>query len=1029
MRFALPVLTALALIWTFPVAVEAGFPSPADWRNESIYQVFTDRFYDGDSGNNNADGSYDPAQGARTHGGDWEGIRQKLDYIQGLGATALWISPVLDNAYGEYHGYATRDRYSFAKQFGDIAALRAMIDDAHARGMYVILDVITNHGGDLIDSGDPGWDSYQNPGTYTLRWRNSGNKPGPPFDNLAWYHNNGGIDNFVDPNQILGELFGLDDYKTEDPAVRDALIESHQWLIDTTDADGFRIDTVKHVELGFWQEFGPALRAYAADSLGKDNFFMFGEVFDGSSFENGKFTGTQGGGAFALDATLWFPMHFTTNGVFRDGGSTEWLSGVYGDSLDYDPAARERLVKFLDNHDIARFMGFGSGADQDESKFKVGMVWLYASIGVPCLYYGSEQEFDGGGDPYNREDMWDGQWDFGPSVGDNFHQAAPLYKYTRRLHELRDALPALRTGSQEEIANSSGAGIYAFYRREAGQTTCLVILNNDGVEHTLTIDPDLPGGVIYEGITGLSRTIPGGGNVTFTIGAQSAAVWSQDDVARAPWVARTWPPHDEPLGDLAGNISITFTEAMNEASVIAALSIAPSIAYGTHWIGKTLVMTPSANLANGTRYTVTIDETASSKTGGAAGGAGATGSLGTPFSFAFDTSPYGGGVNVPAAYYASEITTGKDLITPLCLEASRPGLLDDRLLVGDTGWDRVFYHDDDGFVEMLFDYEVTGSLRPRSIALDREGGHFGGDLVIADNDAFLRGRLDADHFGSVSQIASTPSTGPDWIVAVDPSGDFGGLAYFGGPGENTVRSLDSAGAIATFATGFSSVTGLAFGRESGFGRDLYVSTGSGTIYRVDSGGGKTVFATVTGAGALVFDPVGTFDSSMLVMRSGGAIDKVTGSGAVSSFGSGFGSFPTGDCGAIDALGNFYAVADDRVVKITPLSLETDVDDPVPPPPSFALALEPNRPNPFNPFTVIDFTVPGERGRGVRAKLEVLDIQGRLVRTLVEGVVGAGEGSATWDGRNDAGDPVASGTYFVKFEAGGVEKNRKITLVR
>ncbi|NNE09991.1 MAG: T9SS type A sorting domain-containing protein, partial [Gemmatimonadetes bacterium] len=129
------------------------------------------------------------------------------------------------------------------------------------------------------------------------------------------------------------------------------------------------------------------------------------------------------------------------------------------------------------------------------------------------------------------------------------------------------------------------------------------------------------------------------------------------------------------------------------------------------------------------------------------------------------------------------------------------------------------------------------------------------------------------------------------------------------------------------------------------------------------------------------------------------------------------------------LGNLYVIADDRLIKVSPLDLATDVDDPVPPPPAFTHALEPNRPNPFNPLTVIDFTVPGDRGRGVRAKLEVLDIQGRLVRTLVEGVVGAGEGSATWDGRNDAGDPVASGTYFVKFEAGGVEKTRKITLVR
>jgi len=154
------------------------------WQAQSIYQIITDRFYDGDPANNiaNPDGVFDPAGGGAIHGGDFKGIQQKLDYIKALGATAIWISPVVLNANGEFHGYAGRDFYHVDPHWGSLADLQHMIQAAHARGLLVIDDIIVNHGGDLIYSSDSGYGNFLSPPSgYNLRYRSSKTYP-PPFD-------------------------------------------------------------------------------------------------------------------------------------------------------------------------------------------------------------------------------------------------------------------------------------------------------------------------------------------------------------------------------------------------------------------------------------------------------------------------------------------------------------------------------------------------------------------------------------------------------------------------------------------------------------------------------------------------------------------------------------------------------------------------------------------------------------------------------------------------------------------------------
>lgn len=195
-----------------PANTDASSVSNGFWQTQSIYQIITDRFYDGDPSNNNADGNFDPAgySGRSVHGGDFKGIEQKLDYIKALGATAIWISPVVLNARGEFHGYAGFDFYKVDPHWGSLADLQQMIHAAHERGLLVIDDIVVNHGGNLLESGDPGYPNFKYPPAgYNLRYGDAARQYPPPFDlNAAnpsltnLFHNNGVIRDFNDATRL-----------------------------------------------------------------------------------------------------------------------------------------------------------------------------------------------------------------------------------------------------------------------------------------------------------------------------------------------------------------------------------------------------------------------------------------------------------------------------------------------------------------------------------------------------------------------------------------------------------------------------------------------------------------------------------------------------------------------------------------------------------------------------------------------------------------------------------------------------------
>jgi glycosidase len=586
-------------------------PSPEDWRDINIYQIFTDRFNDGNPSNNTLSPStYEPSNSRRIHGGDFKGIQDKLDYIKALGANAIWISPIVLNVgHSSYHGYGAHDFYQLAPQWGTLIDLSNMVAAAHARGIYVILDIVCNHHGNRIDSTDSGWPNFKAPPDgYNLRWTTGVQYP-PPFDSLTHFHNHGHIQTFTDPQQILGELSGLDDLKTETAHVRTNMVEIYKHWIDVADVDGFRMDTVKHVEIGFWQHFNPEIRAYAA-SRGKTNFFQFGEVYDGDEGKVGFYTGTKAGGPFANDSVLDFPLFFRVNDVFaRATGNTKQIEDHYNAIPSwYDPAAQMRLVTFLDNHDFSRFLN-SNNANNNTNRLNVALTFLYTSRGIPCLYYGTEQAFNGGGDPNNREDMFHGQFEQGPSVGDNFNMTHPLFRRVAMLNNFRRNYPALRRGSHVNLWNNpSGPGLFAYARRFQTQEV-YVVFNTAGSSQTIPARPtSYSAGTQLVNLLNTNEiitvTAAQDGIPSVTLPATSAKIFVALSQFQPldPIVVSVSPAHAAANASPNASIVLGFSKPMDTNSVQAAFSTQPTRAGTFTWNSarNTMTFTPSAPLGGTT---------------------------------------------------------------------------------------------------------------------------------------------------------------------------------------------------------------------------------------------------------------------------------------------------------------------------------------------------------------------------------------------------------------------------------------------
>jgi len=616
-------------------------PDPDFWRNQNIYQIITDRFFDGDPSNNNFYGGAQPATGNKTHGGDWVGVERKLDYIKALGATAIWLSPVLKNANGDfdYHGYAATDFYNVDPRFGNLQDLQRLIREAQKRGLLVINDVVVNHGSSWVDSGDTGWPAFRSPPSgYNLRYSSGGRQYAPPFDPASIssvygnsslaniFHNNGTTQNWSDATQVeLGELLSLDDFKTETPYIRRKMKEIWTHWIDSVGFDAYRLDTVKHVEMGFWDEWSPVIRA-AAQAADKPNFFQFGEVFDGSDSKVGSYTGTKSGGNYKMESVLDYPLYYQIGSVFGSGtGNTGQIEGRYNNltTANYDASALDSLVLNIDNHDNPRFL---ATTGSSTARLELALAFMYTSRGIPSLYYGTEQDFNGGADPANREDMFDGAYEQGPSLGDNFNMTGARFKLVAKLNNLRRLYPALRTGTHVNLwANFGGPGLLAYARR-LGNEVAYVVINTATTQQTIGVRPTIhPEGTLLVDVLNPANTltVTGGldGIPSIDMPALSCRIYVAQSQFRplAPVVNSMTPTHDATGISPASSITLNFSQAMNTASVQSAFSTTPSSTGDFVWSqGNTVATyTPSSHLAGNTVYTVRIGDAATDSTGAA----------------------------------------------------------------------------------------------------------------------------------------------------------------------------------------------------------------------------------------------------------------------------------------------------------------------------------------------------------------------------------------------------------------------------
>jgi len=458
------------------------FPSPGDWRSHTIYQIITDRFYDGDPSNNSANpkGMYNPLSMDSIHGGDFSGVTMHLDYIKHLGFNVIWISPVFLNHRGAYHGYHINDFNQIDPHWGTLDDLRKLVDEAHARGMYVIIDVVFNHTARLLTSDESGFPAFSQKG-YPMRWIDDDHWIAPPFNNIELFHNHGSIQDWEnEQHNVLGDLQGLADLRTEREDVRQWLLESHKALISATDCDGFRIDTAHHVELDFWKNILPQLRSHAAE-LGKTNFLMFAEALRGRDEDVSVLT-REG----AYPSALYYPYYFTLHDIWADRHPTRKITERWNNLSMYGESASRQLVTFGDNHDRARLLNEAYLAG-DTNRLKALLTMLYASPGIPCVYYGTEQGFSGSKGHRAREPM------FNPlqaGIPDYFNADSDLARFISRLNKVHRQYPALSYGTEETVLDEDQAGLFVF-RRLHPDGDMLIIVNNSTSNRTYQTDDPL----------------------------------------------------------------------------------------------------------------------------------------------------------------------------------------------------------------------------------------------------------------------------------------------------------------------------------------------------------------------------------------------------------------------------------------------------------------------------------------------------------------------------------------------------------
>jgi glycosidase len=591
------------------VALAPAATRAADFKREVIYQIITDRFFDGSSANNNPPQSAGLYDSTKTNwreywGGDLAGIQQKMSYLAGLGVTSIWISPPVDNLNtnipdgngnptASYHGYQGRDFKRIEEHFGNTSNTWTDFDNlvsaAHSNGIKVIVDFAPNHT-TQDNAGEFG--AFYDNGTLVGNYTN---------DTGGYFHHNGNISDWNDRYQLqYYALFDLSDLNQENATV-DGYLKAAVQQFQQHGADGFRLDAVKHANWGWEYSFANSVYTYG-DS------FLFGEWYQGNTsdplyHDSYKFANKSG------ISLLDFPLNTAIRDVFASNTNFSEIDGVISQEAT-NFTWKEDLVTFIDNHDMARFLS----VNNNNNRLHEALAFVLTSRGIPCIYYGTEQylhnDTGGGTDPYNRPMMA------------TFDTTTTAYKLVGKLSTLRHSNPAVPYGSMSQRWMNSD--VYVYERKFFGSVALVAINKNDTTAYNITgLNTSLPAGSYTDYLTGLlggsSITVTsgtGGNNpvAAFSLPAHTVAVWQFTEGAAAPEVGSVGPTVGQPgvkvtiagrnFGATQGAGSVKFgttAATINSWSDTSIVATVPSVANGSYSV---TVTNNGGTASNGIQFTV-----------------------------------------------------------------------------------------------------------------------------------------------------------------------------------------------------------------------------------------------------------------------------------------------------------------------------------------------------------------------------------------------------------------------------------------
>jgi glycosidase len=518
------------------ITLTASLAHSQDFKKQIIYQIVTDRFFDGSTANDNPSQSSGLYDSTHTNwqaywGGDLAGIQQKMSYLKGMGVTAIWISPTVDNenlnlATGSpisapYHGYDARDFMKVEEHFGDStnswSAFDSLVSAAHSNGIKVIVDWANNHS------------NYNGGGEFGALYNNGTFMASDTNDPNGYFHHNPGIGDYNDRYQLqYYTLLSLEDLNQENSTI-DSYLKTAVHQFQSHGADGFRLDAIKHVTWGWEYSFANSVFNQAPS-------FLFGEWYNnnpGDTMYHDAYKFANKTGINELD----FGINQGVRDVFGSNNNFSELDGNIS-AEDSNFTWNNDLVTFFDSHDQSRLLTINN----NNNRLHEAMAFLLTSRGIPVILYGDEQylhnDTNGGGDPYCRVWM------------SSFSTTTTAYKLINKLAGLRqstnDAL-AYGTFRQRWMNND----VYIYERQFFNDVVLVAINKNDTTSYPISgLLTSLPAGTYSDylsallGGSSLTITTGSGGNNpanNFTLPAHTVAVWQSTGTPSAPEVGSIGP--------------------------------------------------------------------------------------------------------------------------------------------------------------------------------------------------------------------------------------------------------------------------------------------------------------------------------------------------------------------------------------------------------------------------------------------------------------------------------------------------------